>query len=141
MKSWKYLVYVATFVAIAACQPAPPSAAPATVEATGGLGRVARVPGELVKFSGDDTGISEPFRLDVVSTVDISWEYSGSGDFALWLVNDTEELTDPSLFRILIKQAEGASTETAQYRLEPGDYHLEVELADGPWTVLAKAGT
>jgi hypothetical protein len=39
----------------------------------------------------------------------------------------------------LIKQAEGASAETTQFRLEPGDYHLEVELAEGQWTVLARA--
>jgi hypothetical protein len=137
MRAWKAWVWIALLLAACGRPPLPPAGP--TAAPTAGLDAAGPVPGELVKFSGDTIGISEPFHLDVTSTVDITWEYAGSGPFALWLVNDTEELTDPSLFRVLIKQAEGASAETTQFRLEPGDYHLEVELAEGQWTVLARA--
>ena len=148
--SW---VGIAILLAAAACRPPSPAAAPPTPAAapsnpaaappspagSAGATGPAQSPGELVKFSGDDSAISNPFHLDVASGVDISWQYAGSGRFALWLVNDTEDLADPNLFRILIKEGEGTSNETVQYRLDPGDYHLEVEWADGPWTVLAVA--
>ena len=138
MKCWSQWLGIAILLAAAACRPATPAAAPPT-PTTGAAVTEPALPGQLVKFSGDDSAVSDPFHLEVAASVDISWQYSGSGPFALWLVNDTEDLADPSLFRTLIKQSGGASNEATQYRLDPGDYHLEVELADGQWTVLAKA--
>ncbi len=123
---------------------APTEAAPAATEppaaATEAPAADATLaPGELVKFSGEGFAPSDTFHLDAQANVEIAWEYTGSTQFAMWLVNDTEELTDPSLFRVLIEDAPGSTSESAQFTLEPGDYHLEVEQADGPWTVTVRS--
>ncbi len=151
MQAWKLSVAAALLMAVAACrpplppaptsdqaaqpQPAGATAAPATPAAA----QPAAEGEELVKFSGAADAASNAFHLNADSPVEISWDYTGDGLFALWLVNDTEDLEDSSLYRVLIKESTGGSQESAQYTLSSGDYHLEVEMAGGPWTVQVKA--
>jgi hypothetical protein len=141
MNRWPFFLGIALASLAAACRPAA-TVAPAATEAAPGsapaatAGPPTAAPGELVQFSGEAEAASAPFHLEAETTVKIAWEYSGASGFALWLVNDTETLEDPSLARVLIEEAAGQSQEAAQYTLSPGDYHLEVEVAGGPWAVL-----
>ena len=135
MKRWMQWLGIGWLVAAAACQPAATPVIQATQPPREATATPGQTPGELVKFSGKADGVSDLFHLAVESTVEISWQYSGSGQFALWLINESEDLTDPSLARVLIRDTVGNSSEKVQYRLTPGDYYIQVEVADGPWMI------
>lgn len=128
--------------AAAACGSAKPSAsasatpipAPPAVAATGtAAGDFAA--GGGYKLAGDTWFNSEAIKLDTETTLKIAWDYKGQGPFAIWLVNTAEEVLDPNYDRILITDAPGATSGSTEQNLIPGEYELEVELADGPWTV------
>ncbi|MEP7356370.1 MAG: hypothetical protein ABI847_03970 [Anaerolineales bacterium] len=91
--------------------------------------------GEVVKLSGDTFTTSDPFHMDGAATLAITWNYTGSGPFALWLINVSEEVTDPQYDRMLITDVDGAPSGTATQAVIAGDYAVQVEQADGPWTV------
>ena len=91
--------------------------------------------GEVVKLSGDSFSISDPFHIASDTVLEIAWNYTGSGPFALWLLNMSEEVTDPQYDRMLITDVDGPPSGTAQQSVIAGDYVVQVEQADGPWTV------
>ena len=95
--------------------------------------------GEVVKLSGDTFMTSDPFHIDSDTILEITWDYAGSGPFALWLISVSEEVTDPQYDRMIIADVGGAPSGTAQQPVIAGDYAVQVEQADGPWTVTIKA--
>jgi hypothetical protein len=96
-------------------------------------------PGEVVKLSGDSFTTSDPFHIGSDTVLEITWNYSGNGPFALWVLNVSEEVTDPLYDRMLITDVDGPPAGTAQQAVIAGDYAVQVEQADGPWTVEIKA--
>jgi hypothetical protein len=108
---------------------APPQAtlAPATQDSSGAAA--------VVELAGDTWFNSEAIKVSSDATLKITWNYSGQGPFALWLVNTAEEVLDPNYDRILIANAEGTSSGSVEHLLIPGEYEVQVEVADGPWTV------
>ena len=118
--------------AATASEPAPPATSPSgAAEATDSPAGGA----EVVKLAGDTYMDSEVFSLDVETALQVKWEYTGAGFFALWILNAGEEVTDPAYDRILVTQSDGATSGSADYALVPGDYLMQIEQADGPWTV------
>lgn len=95
--------------------------------------------GEVVKLSGDTFTTSDPFHISSDTVLEITWNYTGSGAFALWLVNVSEEVTDPQYDRMLIADVDGPPAGAAQQAVIAGDYVVQIEQADGPWTVEIKA--
>ena len=95
--------------------------------------------GEVVKLSGDTFTTSDPFHIGSDTTLEITWNYTGSGPFALWLLNVSEEVTDPQYDRMLIADVDGPPAGTTRHAVIAGDYVLQIEQADGPWTVEIKA--
>jgi hypothetical protein len=89
----------------------------------------------VVKLAGDTWFNSEPIKLSADATLKITWDYTGSGPFAIWLVNTAEEVLDPAYDRILITDAAGATSGSSEHSLIAGEYELEVEMAEGPWTI------
>lgn len=145
MNSWKHLLWIGLISLAAACQTGPASRTGASTTQSpssiaGDRAMTATMtatlaPGELAKFSGDTWAASSAFKLADKRMVEISWQYSGTGPFAVWLVNDSEDLEDAAFARILVKDTVGASSESVQYELIAGEYTVEIEQADGPWTV------
>lgn len=123
--------------AASAATPAPGVASPVSASATPSPAASA-APGEVVKLSGDTFLTSDPFRIDSDATLEITWNYTGTGPFALWLINMSEEVNDPRYDRMLITDVDGPPSGTAAQIVIPGDYVLQVEQADGPWTVNIK---
>jgi hypothetical protein len=132
-------------ILLAACSSPTPSPTPAptaagtvsgpTQAALTPLPAVTTAAGEVVKLSGDTFTTSDPFHIDGATTLEITWNYTGSGPFALWLINESEEVTDPQYDRMIITDVNGAPSGTAQQAVIAGDYAVQVEQADGPWTV------
>ena len=96
-------------------------------------------PGEVVKLSGDTFTTSDPFHIGSDTVLEITWNYSGSGPFALWVINVSEEVTDPQYDRMLIADVDSPPAGTSEQAVIAGDYAVQVEQADGPWTVEIKA--
>jgi hypothetical protein len=94
--------------------------------------------GEVVKLSGDSFTTSDPFHIGSDTVLEIAWNYTGSGPFALWLINVSEEVTDPQYDRMLIADVDSPPAGTAQQAVIAGDYVVQVEQAEGPWTVEIK---
>ncbi len=115
----------ATAGAAASPTPASPSSAPIPTVAAG----------QVVKLAGNSYITSDPFRLTADTTLDVSWNYTGTAPFALWLVNVSENLTDPNYDRILVDDVTGPHTGTRQEKVIAGDWTVQVEQATGPWTV------
>ena len=86
-------------------------------------------------MSGDTYTTSDPFHIGSDTTLKITWNYKGSGPFALWLINVSEEVTDPRYDRMLITDVGGSPAGTATQAVIAGEYTLQVEQASGPWTV------
>jgi hypothetical protein len=97
--------------------------------------------GEVIKLSGDTYATSDPFRFDADATLEITWNYTGTAPFALWLVNASAEVNDPNYDRILITDIKGPHSGTATAGIIAGDWTVQVEQADGPWTVAIKPKT
>ena len=95
--------------------------------------------GEVVKLAGDTFTTSDPFHISSDTVLEITWNYTGSGAFALWLVNVSEEVTDPQYDRMLIADVDGPPAGATQQAVIAGDYVVQIEQADGPWTVEIKA--
>lgn len=95
--------------------------------------------GEVVKLSGDTFTTSDPFHISADTTLEITWNYTGSGPFALWLLNVSEEVTDAQFDRMLIVDVDGPPAGTTRQAVIAGDYSVQIEQADGPWTVEVKA--
>ena len=95
--------------------------------------------GEVVKLAGDTFTTSDPFHISSDTVLEITWNYTGSGPFALWLVNVSEEVTDPQYDRMLIADVDGPPAGATQQAVIAGDYVVQIEQADGPWTVEIKA--
>ena len=43
--------------------------------------------GEVVKLSGDSFATSDTYRFSADTTLEITWNYTGTAPFSLWLVN------------------------------------------------------
>ena len=132
--------------ATAVSNPAVPSATPvaaatAAASASPAGDDITQVPaatvaaGEVVKLSGDSFTTSDPFRFNSDTTLDVAWNYTGTAPFALWLVNVSEDVTDPQYDRILIDDVTGPHTGSTKTKIIAGDWTVQVEQADGPWTV------
>ena len=152
MKTVAIIGLVLSVFASAACG-STPTAAPATATATLAPAAAASATsserptalpastvaaGEVVKLAGDSFTTSDPFHIGSDTTLEITWNYKGSGPFALWLINVSEEVTDPRYDRMLITDVGGAPAGTARQAVIAGDYTLQVEQASGPWTVEIK---
>ena len=87
-------------------------------------------------MSGDTFTTSDPFRFGADATLEITWNYTGTAPFALWLINVSVEVTDPKYDRILINDITGPHSGTATEGIIAGDWAVQVEQADGPWTVV-----
>ncbi len=93
------------------------------------------VAGQMVKLSGNSFYTSDPFRLNNDTILDVSWNYTGTAPFALWLINASETVTDPNFDRILVVDITGPHTGSAKKKVIAGDWTIQVEQAEGPWTV------
>src|SRR5262249_38282728 len=91
--------------------------------------------GEVVKLAGDSFTTSDTYRFAADTTLDVSWTYTGTAPFALWLINASENVTDPNFDRILVDDITGPHTGTAKQKIIAGDWQVQVEQAEGPWTV------
>jgi hypothetical protein len=94
--------------------------------------------GEVVKLAGDSFTTSDSYRFNADTTLDITWNYTGTAPFALWLVNVSEVVTDPNYDRILINDVTGPHAGSAQTKIIAGDWTVQVEQGEGPWTVEVK---
>jgi hypothetical protein len=91
--------------------------------------------GEVVKLSGDSFATSDTYRFGADTTLDINWAYTGTAPFALWLVNASDVAIDPQYYRILINDVTGPHTGSAKTKIIVGDWTIQVEQGEGPWTV------
>ena len=91
--------------------------------------------GEVVKLAGDSFTTSDTYRFNADTTLDITWNYTGTAPFALWLVNVSDVVTDPNYDRILINDVTGPHTGSSQTKIIAGDWTVQVEQGEGPWTV------
>jgi hypothetical protein len=159
MKTGKSMIGMGVLIAAIACGTAP-TAVPATalvptnvaVTATG----AAQTPGasasptgagitpdsvrtvaagEVVKLFGNSFTTSDTYRFSADTTLDVSWVYTGTAPFALWLINVSENVTDPKYDRILIDDITGPHSGSAKEGIIAGDWTVQVEQAQGPWTV------
>ncbi len=141
MKTITIVTSLSILLAAAACTSPTPSPTPSgtasgpTQAVLTPTPKVTAGPGEVVKLSGDSFTTSDPFHIDADTTLQITWNYSGSGPFALWLINVSEEVTDPDYDRMLIVDVDGEPAGTTQQAVIAGDYAVQVEQAEGPWTV------
>ena len=146
-------------LALAACGPAPtaapatavrpsvpaptpaPATAPPTAAASAAPGRAGTpvstvaAAAPLVTLAGNSFATSDPFTLAAATTLDVRWAYTGTAPFALWLVNMSQDVTDPNFDRILVDDVSGPHAGSAQAPVIAGDWALQVEQAAGPWTV------
>ena len=86
-------------------------------------------------MSGDSYTTSDPFRFHADTALDVAWNYTGTAPFALWLVNVSEDVTDPRYDRILVDDVTGPHAGSAKTQIIAGDWTVQVEQAEGPWTV------
>ena len=91
--------------------------------------------GEVVKLSGSSFTTSDIYRFSADTTLDITWNYTGTASFALWLVNASDVVTDPNYDRILVNDVTGPHVGSAKTKIIGGDWTIQVEQAEGPWTV------
>jgi hypothetical protein len=91
--------------------------------------------GEVVKWSGNSFATSDTYRFSADTTLDITWNYTGTASFALWLVNASDVVTDPNYDRILVDDVTGPHAGSAKTKIIAGDWTVQVEQAEGPWTV------
>lgn len=91
--------------------------------------------GEVVKLFGNSFTTSDTYRFSADTTLDVSWVYTGTAPFALWLINVSENVTDPKYDRILIDDITGPHSGSAKEGIIAGDWTVQVEQAQGPWTV------
>jgi hypothetical protein len=144
VKRLTIIINLSILFALAACAsrptPTPTSAVTQAVSSPTApsltpIPAVTVAPGEVVKLSGDTFTTSDPIHIDAATTLAISWNYTGSGPFALWLINVGEEVSDPQYDRMLIVDVDGPPSGAAQQPVIAGDYAVQVEQAEGPWTV------
>jgi len=91
--------------------------------------------GEVVKLSGDSFATSDTYHFDADTTLEITWTYTGTAPFALWLVNVSDVVTDPNYDRVLIDDITGPHAGTTKTKIIAGDWTVQVEQGEGPWTV------
>ena len=91
--------------------------------------------GEVVKWSGNSFATSDTYRFSADTTLDITWNYTGTAPFALWLINASDIVTDPNYDRILVDDVSGPHAGSAKTKIIAGDWTVQVEQAEGPWTV------
>jgi hypothetical protein len=111
-----------------------PAASPTPAEATASAIPISPAKA-LVSFSGAASAVSDAFHLPVAGAVEVSWQYTGRGHFAVWLVNVSEALADPAYDRQLVVDTDDDTVGAAGFQLIAGDYTLEVEEAAGPWVI------
>ncbi len=120
----------------------PPAAAPIATLAAASTAAPTTTPGpvpvELINASAPSGGYaSDTIHLARDTTLKVNWTQDSQGLFALWVIYDGEaNLADPSLNRILVENTTAPSTGSKQYQLPAGDWYLEVEDSQGPWTVV-----
>ncbi len=91
--------------------------------------------GEVVKLSGNSFATSATYRFSADTTLGITWNYTGTAPFALWLVNVSDVVTDPNYDRVLINDITGPHTGSSKTKIIAGDWTVQVEQGEGPWTV------
>jgi hypothetical protein len=89
----------------------------------------------VVKLSGDSYTTSDPFRFNADTALDVAWNYTGTAPFPLWLVNVSEDVTDPRYDRILVDDVTGPHAGSTKTKIIAGDWTAKVEQAEGLWTV------
>jgi hypothetical protein len=94
--------------------------------------------GQIVTLTGDSFATSDPVMLATATTLNVRWAYTGTAPFALWLINVSEVVSDPNFDRILVDDVTGPHAGSVQEKLIAGEWTLQVEQADGPWTVELK---
>jgi hypothetical protein len=131
-------VPIATTPATASTEAANPTtdatASPTDANITPGAVRTVAA-GEVVKLAGNSFTTSDTYRFSADTTLDITWNYTGTASFALWLVNASDVVTDPNYDRILVDDVTGPHTGSAKTKIIAGDWTVQVEQAEGPWTV------
>ena len=113
---------------------ASPTAADITPAAVNTVGA-----GEVVKLSGNSFTTSDPLGFKADTTLEVTWNYTGTSPFALWLLNVSDIVTDPKYDRILVVDVSGPHSGTAKEGIIAGDWAVQVEQAEGPWTVEVKS--
>ncbi len=95
-------------------------------------------PVELINAAAPSGGYaSDTIHFAHDTTLRVDWTQDSHGLFALWVIYDGEaNLADPSLNRILVENTTAPSTGSKQYQPPAGDWYLEVEDSQGPWTVV-----
>jgi hypothetical protein len=117
---------------LAAASPTPPSPTEADITPAAGTPVAA---GEVVKLAGNSFTTSDTYTFGADTTLDVTWNYTGTAPFALWLVNASDVVTDPNFDRILVNDVTGPHSGTSKTKIIAGDWQVQVEQAEGPWTV------
>jgi hypothetical protein len=66
--------------------------------------------------------------------LDVTWNDTGTAPFAPWLVNVSENVTDPHDDRILLDDVTGLHTGSAKTKIIASEWTGQVEQAEGSWT-------
>lgn len=94
-------------------------------------------PNELVKAYGTKPYLSSKLTLDSETSIHITWTQSGKGLFAIWFIySSVPNLPDPTLYRILVENTTQPSQGSKTYLIPAGEWLLQVEQANGPWSVV-----
>lgn len=152
MKSIYVSAALAALIICTACGTATPTslptqaatAAPAGTPASGSTSvatpqAATLASGTPLALSGDTFSTSDPFHIASPAKINVAWQYSGKGQFSVWIENNSEFSVDPKYDRILIKNIDDTqSSGQSDIDLIAGDYVVNVEIADGPWQVTVK---
>lgn len=94
-------------------------------------------PNELVKAYGTKPYLSSKLTLASETSITITWTQSSKELFAIWFLYDsTPNLPNPALYRILVENTTQPSQGAKTYLIPAGDWLLQVEQANGPWSVV-----
>ncbi len=94
-------------------------------------------PNELIKAYGTKPYLSPKLTLAVETSITITWTQSSKGLFAIWFIYDSEtNLPNPALHRTLVENTTQPSQGSKTYLIPAGDWLLQVEQANGPWSVV-----
>jgi hypothetical protein len=94
-------------------------------------------PNELIKAYGTKPYLSSKLTLAAETSITITWTQSSKELFAIWFLYDgTVNLPNPALYRLLVENTTQPSQGAKTYLIPAGDWLLQVEQANGPWSVV-----
>ncbi len=122
-------ILIALGLSACAFMPGTPTAVPAPTPTL--------APNELIKAYGTKPYLSSKLTLAVETSITITWTQSSKELFAIWFLYDgTLNLSNPALYRILVENTTQPSQGAKPYLIPAGEWLLQVEQANGPWSVV-----